>query len=267
MSTVRDKLWLFGAPIIERRGERAGGPQEHRMTALEGACYLGLPNSLFVTQHNFPEPPFDSYARPLMCLKQVVWSILGDSRSDRNDLEEVLKIAAKFPNIVGAIMDDFFKHPSREGPVARFTLEQTEEFRERLHNGPRKLDLWVVLYAHQLGLPSEEHLRRCDVVTFWNWWGREIKHLEANLPRLEARAGDRRKMLGCYFNDWGGTEEGGDGSLALDLMKHQCELGLRWLKEGRLDGMIFLGNPVCGMGLETVEWTRDWIARIADEPI
>jgi hypothetical protein len=50
-------------------------------------------------------------------------------------------------------------------------------------------------------------------------------------------------------------------------MKRQCELGLQWLKEGRLDGMIFLGNSVCGMGLETVEWTREWIAQVGDEPV
>lgn len=269
MSTVRDKLWLFGMPVMERHRERQESrfPRGHLMTTLEAAAYLGIPNALYVTQHNFPEPPFDSYARALVSMKRVVWSILGDSRSDRNDIEEVIRIAQDFPNITGGIMDDFFKHPRREGPVGRFTLEQVDEFRERLHAAARPLELWVVIYAHQLGMETDEHLARCDVVTFWNWWGRELDDLEENFARLEGRAGDRRKLLGCYFSDPGDAEEGGDGVLPLERMQRQCETGLRWMNEGRLDGIIFLGNPVCGLGVETVEWTRQWIAQIANEEL
>jgi hypothetical protein len=270
VSTVRDRLWLFGMPIIKRHEERqAGGllPPGRLMTAAEAALYLGTPNVLWVTQHDFPEPPFESYARPLAAFKRVVWSILGDSRSDRNDLEEVLRIAGEFPNIVGGMMDDFFKNPNREGPVARFTLAQTAEFAQRLHSAPRRMDLWVVLYAHQLGLDTEEHLQRCDVVTFWNWWGREVDELETNLPRFEERAGGRRRLLGCYFADYGEADDSGKGRLSLDRMKHQCECGLRWMKEGRLDGMIFLGNPMCGLGMEAVEWTREWIQEVGSQAL
>jgi hypothetical protein len=269
MSAVRDKLWLFGMPITERYWEwqKKQGRQGHLMTTLEAAAYLGIPNALYVTQHNFPEPPFDSYARALVSMERVVWSVLGDSRSDRNDVDEVIRLAGEFPNITGGILDDFFKHPKREGPVARFTLEQLDEFRERLHAAPRPLELWVVIYAHQLGMDTDAHLARCDVVTFWNWWGRELHDLEENFARLEQRAGDRPKLLGCYFGDPGGREEGADGVLPVDLMQHQCETALGWLKEGRLAGIILLGNPMCGLGLETVEWTRQWIARVGDDPV
>ena len=269
MSTVRDKLWLFGMPVMERHRERqeSRSPAGHLMTTLEAATYLGIPNALYVTQHNFPEHPFESYARALVSMERVVWSILGDSLSDRNDIGEVIRIAESFPNVAGGIMDDFFKSPTREGPVGRFSLEQVDEFRERLHAAARRLELWVVIYAYQLGMETGEYLARCDVVTFWNWWGRELHDLEENFARLEDRAGDRPKLLGCYFNDLGDAEDGGDGVLPLDLMRHQCETGLRWLRDGRLDGIIFLGNPVCGLGLETAEWTRQWIAQVADEEL
>jgi hypothetical protein len=253
---------MFGMPITERRRQWRDLPESVVMTTAEAAGYLGVPNALFVVQHDFPEPPFDGYARPLTPMKRVVWSILGDSRSGRSDIDEVIGLAERFPNITAGIMDDFFNNPNQEGPVARFTLEQTREFGDRLHNAARKLDLWVVIYAHQLDLPSEEYLELCDVVTFWSWWGRELPQLEENLDRLEQRAGDKPKMLGCYFTDPGGQQR-----LPLDLMKHQCELGLKWLKQGRLDGIIFLGNPICGMGMETVEWTREWIAKVADEEL
>ncbi len=39
------------------------------------------------------------------------------------------------------------------------------------------------------------------------------------------------------------------------------------MKEGRLDGMIFLASCTCDLGLEAVEWARQWIARVGDEPL
>lgn len=47
-------------------------------------------------------------------------------------------------------------------------------------------------------------------------------------------------------------------------MKLQCEAGLRWLREGRIEGMIFLGNTVLDLGYESAEWTRQWIQQVGD---
>jgi hypothetical protein len=48
--------------------------------------------------------------------------------------------------------------------------------------------------------------------------------------------------------------------MPLPVMEQQCSLGLRWLQEGRIEGMIFLASCLCDLGLEPVEWTRKWIA-------
>jgi hypothetical protein len=259
VAAIRDKLWFFGTPIMQRQSERDWLPAGHPMTAAEAAGYLGIPNVLWVNQKDIPEPPFDGYARPLAPMKQLVWSILGDSLSHRNDLEEVIHLSERFPNITGGIMDDFFRWVGQEGPVGKWTLEQVKASRDALHAAVRPLDLWVVIYACQLDLPSDSYLELCDVVTFWTWWAKELPELEANFAALERRAGDKRKLLGCYFVDFGD-----DSLMPLKLMEHQCDCGLTWLREGRLDGIIFLGNTLCGLGLETVEWTRDWIASIGD---
>ena len=47
--------------------------------------------------------------------------------------------------------------------------------------------------------------------------------------------------------------------------QEQCELGLEWLKQGRIDGMIFLASCICDLDLETVEWTRKWIQKVGDQ--
>jgi hypothetical protein len=48
--------------------------------------------------------------------------------------------------------------------------------------------------------------------------------------------------------------------MPLELMKRQTELGLQWLRAGQVEGLIFLATNVLDLGLETVAWTREWIA-------
>lgn len=70
----------------------------------------------------------------------------------------------------------------------------------------------------------------------------------------------KRLRLGCYMWDFGSKKP-----MPLELMKHQCDLGLKWLKAGRIEGMIFLATNVCDLPLESVEWTREWIGRAGDQ--
>ena len=53
----------------------------------------------------------------------------------------------------------------------------------------------------------------------------------------------------------------------LDLMRHQCELGLKWLKEKRIQEMIFLANTVLDIGAPGGEFARSWIAKVGREPL
>jgi hypothetical protein len=132
--------------------------------------------------------------------------------------------------------------------------------RRRLEVGGRRLDVWVTLYTHQLTPAVRPHLELCDRITLWSWRSADLKALEANLARLEALAPGKPIMLGCYMWDFGAGRP-----IPLEAMRRQCELGLQWLKAGRIDGMVFLGTPVCDLGLETVEWARRWIAEVGEQ--
>jgi hypothetical protein len=237
------------------------------MTPAEAAFYLGIPNVLMVNFGGIPTPDvFDQNAMALSPLQQVVWSIIGDSSSTRNDsqsdLEPVLALAAQFPNITGAIMDDFFHAPDADGKVSRVSVAQLAEFHAALHAVPRPLDLWVVLYRHDLEFGVQDHVAQCDVVNFWTWEPAQLWNLEANFARVEAMAPTKRKVLGCYMYDF---NEG--KPMPLDVMEHQCTLGLRWLREGRIDGMVFLASCICDTGLDAVEWSKRWIAEVGDQTL
>ena len=267
MGTLRDRMWIWGHVA----GSHNTGwhlPADSRMTPVEAAYYLDVRTLIMVCYGGLPQPPFDQHALAHSTLDRVVWSIVGDSGSKRNDeqsdLDEVLRVAAKHPNITGAMMDDFFHAEKDTGSadVGRYTSDELREFQRRLHEEVRRLDLWVVLYEHELHLDVARHLEFCDVVTFWTWNAPDLAELEANFARFEEKAGSARKVLGCYMWDYGLKRP-----MPVECMEKQCELARQWIRSGRIEGMIFLSNCVCDLGLEAVEWTRRWVARVGDEEV
>lgn len=263
MDRIRDRFWIWGHEAGSHTSPMAKDlwaiPGSSRMTPAEAACYMGIPNCMMVVFNNLPRPPFHQHALALSPLKQVVWSVVGDASSTRNDeqsdLEEILRLAGHgLTNISGAIMDDFF-HASG----ARYTPEQVSRLSGRLHAAPRPLDLWVVLYYNQLDQAIAPYLAFCDVVTFWTMPGSQLAHLEANFQRFLDVTPGKRRLLGCYMWNYGEREP-----MSVRRMRAQCELGLGWLQEGQIEGMIFLASCICDLDLEAVEWTRGWIAEVGD---
>ena len=258
---VRDKFWIWGHHAGSHNDDW-GLTATSRMTPAEGAFYLNVPNMILVRYNDLPEPPFEQYAVALRPLKQVVWSIVGAAGATENyEVEAARNLAAKFPNFTGVMMDDFFSDPET-GKVAVHDVESLNTIQKQLTVADRKLDLWVVLYNHQLEHPVGQHLETCDVVTFWTWNASQLIELEKNFTHAEELAPSPRKVLGCYMYDYGDRQP-----MPIALMQHQCEIGLQWLRDGRIDGMIFLASCICDLELETVEWTRDWIQRVGDEPL
>ena len=229
------------------------------MTPAEGAFYLGVPNLMMIRAAGKPPIPSDQYAIPFRPLKRVLWSLTGSGgTTDEAVREDALRLAGRFPNIVGFIMDDFFH---RDGS-GNLSVEQLRELRKRFVVNGRKLDLYVVVYTHMMHLPIREHLKYCDKITLWTWNANDLKDLEENFGRLEKLAPDHGKLLGCYTWDYPNKRP-----VPMDLMKKQCEIGLRWLRQGRIEGMIFLANTTGDLELETWEYARKWIAENGDKPL
>jgi len=264
MPKVIDRLWTWGHEAGSHNNAY-GLKGTSRMTPAEGAFYLGVPNLLMVRYNRKPAPPFDQHALALSPLRRVVWSIVGaGGLTEAREIDAVLGLAERFPNICGVIMDDFFKErPLEDGRIAVYTAEELKSMRERLFVKGRRLDLWVTLYTHNLDLPGlRECLDQCDVITYWTWHASDLPRLEENFEKLEDLTPFSRKALGCYMWDYG------DGRpMPISSMRHQCELGLRWLREERIEAMIFLASCICDLGIDAVEWTRRWILRVGEEEL
>jgi hypothetical protein len=100
------------------------------------------------------------------------------------------------------------------------------------------------------------------MLTLWTWNGDEVRDLDASLANLESLAPKARKSLGLYMWDYFNKRP-----MPIDLMKLQCERGLKWLREGRVENLIFLSSTLCDMGLPSVEFARQWIAEVGGQPL
>ena len=428
--TVRDRLWIWGHPEGSYNGPQWGLPSDSRITPLEAATWMGIPNIILIHYGDNPEPPLDQYAIPLEAASRVMWSIVGGGGRTNAELQAaVFDLAVRLPNLAALFMDDFFhfrgnptaqwladsqpefpveveivlpetKQVSRvelrqsDAPggthrTAEFTVEVRTEVDgwkqvgmatmpneagalseisfdsqlvsavrinilgthdnggplscgltsialfdggERLSVGdsdlsassrfphaeltieermaifdgragehwadyglyePRcildqapavaasltpteltalrtqmdgvrsDLGLGVVIYDYQLSAPSVvRHLDLVDLVVLWHWQPKDLRSLSQSLDRLRGIVPDKRLMIGCYMWDFQGGRE-----MPIDVMEYQCSQGLEWLRSGEIDGMVFLASNLCDLGLETVEWTKDWITRNGDVPV
>jgi hypothetical protein len=261
--TVRDRLWVFTcvAGSDDDFLKRANFPRMSWMTPAESAFYLNVPNLMMIRWQGKPEVPFDQAAIPFRPLKQLVWSLVdSDWRTNDASKKATFELAARCRNLSGFIMDDFFTR-SRNGE-ANLSLDELKDLRRELVINGRRRDLFVVVYYHNLKRPVKPYLELCDKITYWTWQARDLTRLEEGFRSLEELVPDRPKLLGCYFWDYGSNQP-----MPLELMQKQCRAGLEWLRAGRIEGLIFLGNTVCDLDLPAVEWTRKWIAEIGQQPL
>lgn len=287
---VRDRFWIFTNAEgtddhrIEKYGIRGGS----RMSPAESAYWLGLSNIHFIRDQNLPAYPnteldhtknsYEQYAISFEPLKRVGWSVIGSGGAGSMDeLNYVLDLAKKYPNISAVFLDDFIiDHNSVNSngvKVGKLALspDQLKEVKARMAEVNKNMELWVTLYTDALnpGTPRgygvepdlPTFIDLFDVVSLWTWRSEEIVDIEKNLSKLEAIAKDKTKVaLGIYVWDYSAGKV-----IPLDLMKHQCELGLKWLKEGRIHNMIFLGNTLFDFGFESVNYIKKFIAEVGDE--
>jgi hypothetical protein len=262
--TVRDRLWIFCCaansdfPAIGRRSV---------MTPAEGAFFFGVPNIIMVQSstkeaaYGRLQPPFAQYTVALRPLKRVVWSVVGSGGfTSPEETEEVLALPKTTPNFAGVMLDDFFTWRT-EGKRAQLTVEELKSIRQRVKQTNPKFDIMATVYLKHFGVPLQDYFDLIDVLTLWSG-AADLVNLEANFAKVEQALPKARKMLGCYVVDYGRK-----AGLPVDVMQRQCETGLRWLREGRIEGIIFLGNTTMDLGFESVEWTRQWIAKVGDQKL
>jgi len=303
---VRDHLWLFGCPpggsadYHENAGVRGGS----RMTPVEGAHWLGIPNLLFITQdHNRPlamwfeskwkaKTTKEQWAISFESMKSVNWAAVGSSGGGGlNTMPDIVSLAKSYRNFNGVYLDDFVKDAHR-GPDGRMvgkpamTEAELKSMRAQLAAVGRPMEVWTTIYTADLDPqhpdcvtcepPLVDSLKHFDVIVLWTWKSDDLRDLEKSLARLEAVRPKATKIaLGIYLWDYRSLDEKKKDDptyrfgkpVPLDLMELQCGLGLKWLREGRVSDLVILGNTHLDIGIPSAPWMRDWIKKNGDEKL
>ncbi|MEA4888585.1 MAG: hypothetical protein VB070_03870 [Clostridiaceae bacterium] len=265
MQTLRDTFWLWGqdAGTHHLPDNPFKLPGTNRMTPLEGAVYFDIPNICRVVYQGKPTIPYDQDAIVLDCLDRVVWSIadygsMGRPDDGDADVREVIRQAKLHKNVVGTIMDDFFV--SKEH-WAKYPVAKLQTYKKELDKKTgRHLDLWVVIYTHNFEEAVIPYLAKCDVVSMWTWWAKDIVHLDENLARLKTLCPGKKIVAGCYMWDYGDCRP-----ISPELMQMQLDRYYAWLKQGEIEGVIFCTSAIADIGLDAVYQTRDWIKKVGGE--
>ncbi len=274
-TTLRDKLWLFASPAhdddIYFRSNSGRFSRRSRITPAEGAWMLDVPNMILVTSQGCPMPYSEDaygYMESFCRMDKILWSVTG-SGGFRVGSEEgfICELTKKYPNISGAFLDDMFADwgiETEEELRAREEkyIAQLAEIRSKLDASDKRLELWATTYTRALGKFTPKLYDALDGITIWNMDAKSVGDMEGDFERWENFLPSKRKMLGLYFYDYPR-----DCAYTDEQMEVQCELGRRLLKEGRVEGVIFLTNCVMGIGLSSEYWLRDWIRRVGDEVI
>lgn len=260
-----DNIWLWGhnAGVHHKPINTYNLPGDNLIGPKEACDYLGIRKCCRVAYGKAgPFPPFDSEAQKLKDLKEVVWSAIGDASSkqhgeNKSDLEEILRISNMYDNISGAILDDFFITPTSDGQVARHSLESIREMRDKLHKfNKRPLDLWLVWYTHQLNYELTDYIELFDVVTLWEWKGTNLMELDSNIHKFIDKTPRKRRLIGCYMWNFGEKTP-----ITIPQMEHQLQVCYKWIETGKIEGIVLCANTVVDIGLESVEYTRNWISK------
>lgn len=262
--TVRDKLWLWGHIEGSHNGRwnLPSGDEGSQITIADACNYMDIKNCIVVEFEGKPESGTEAtYAAQLSDCKRVGWSAVGANSphsviSDHLEpVRTILKLSDEFPNINEVMFDDFF---TADKP--RVTLNQLIEMRDLLHERENPLDMWVVVYDFNLEkFLKDDYLQYFDVLNFWTWESENLEALEANLVKLRSRVPGKRIVLGCYMYDYGIGKP-----IPVTRMAAQCQLGLRLLNEGVIEGMVFLASCICDLNIDAVEWTREWITHVGN---
>ena len=216
------------------------------ITPEEFAEEYQIENAFLVSYGGNITPPFEPFAERMKDLRNIKWSILGNStdplpESPLGFAEEIIELSKKYPNITGGVIDDFYA-PVR---LKRFPPEVLRAIQKRLaENG---LDFWGVLYESHIYMDDVKKYYDCfDGITFWIWEQDHIDQLEENLNQFFTLFPEKRKMVGVYLFDYAGGKE-----MDINRFKKQVERYLSLLEEGKIEGIIFCSGCVGDAPLET----------------
>ena len=185
---------------------------------------------------------------------RIGWGI-GHDKSLPTVLEQaaaVSRLARQFPNVAGALFDDFIGAVDGGG----YSHADCVSIRDALKRDDPTLQLYTTTYTHEVAAGRwEQYVSLVDGVFMWVWESENLVHLDTHVTQCRELMGDKPVIMGCYLRDYPA-----DMPVPMDRLRSQWERLPGYLQAGLVDGYCLLGTYLIDHQPEQAEWVRDFIA-------
>ena len=269
MTKLKDKFWMWGY-TQGKIPEEIPFVRTPSYCSLETAAqYFGMGNVVFMNGMHNIENINDQHLGYLKNFNRVVCGLPHGENTVQGALK-VSEMSLQFPNISGAILDDFLQvggHP--------MNIERMRDIRNALKSRNPALELYVVYYSDIDHEDLTPYLEYIDVINLWRWVSTEHFWRAESSPyiiRLKRETG-KRIIQGVYLQNYGEAGSSNPSPMDMGLWELQwlkifnmLSHGITTLQEGHyhiLDGCVLLQNGCCGHPAfrEQVIWLKnnlDW---------
>jgi len=240
-------IWVWGYTLKTVPGNVPYVENRRSYCSLEdGARYLGADNLVYMDSAHDLGALNPAQMERLSAFKQVVCGLTHIEEADGWHLfyeeaaRKVSELSLRFPNITGAIIDDFRDPP---GPSGKMTPEELKRIYLALKSVNPALKLYVVRY--HVRQDYDELLAYKDYfdgINVWCWnttehfWKMLYKY---DLLKLRATLPGKEVLQGQFIHDFGNQL---CAPMPMDQLQLQCEKISLSMREKRIDGWVVLQN-------------------------
>ncbi len=256
-----NQYWIWGY-VMKEVPERLPFMNQATYCSLEtAASYFGADNVVFMNSAHGIDNLSDELLHWVGGSRQIICALSHGAYAE--SAAKVSEFSLRYPNITGAIIDDFLDYG---GPSCNMTPEEMREVHEALKSRNPALKLWVVRYSRHPIDEIEPFLDYIDGINWWIWVSTE--HYWRYQYPLDLKALGKYKkpiLQGVFLNNYG---EGLTQPLSLPLMELQMTKitdAMRnqalWYGHTETVGCVLLQNGWMGKESHRAEtmWLKSYI--------
>lgn len=255
---LKDCLWTWGNPEMTTAGEHTAAAFAQASPA-ERSKLLGTPN-VILGGNGLPNDDAEAelLTKQVAHCPRIIWEITADGAGGppfvyKERIAQVLRLAQKYPQIEGVVLDDM----SSSGMDKGFRAENIAHIRELLGEANKRIKIWGVVYTMNLERPGmNECIKELDVILLCEWFGDKVGDLEKHVAHCEKLFPGKPIVLGTYLYDYGQNKR-----MTPDLLERQYSLARELFRKGRIKGIEF---TTIDNDADAVAWTADWIKHVGD---
>ena len=238
--SLRDRVWNWGYVMP---GELPGKmpfiyPATSSCSLETAAAYLGTPNVVLMN-NNWT-------ASDLELLKGSKRVLCAITSRDIAGAKKVSELSKKYPNIVGALIDDFY--PGKE----KLPVEVLKDVYAALKSANPELKLYVVRYTFCKDDVLVPYLPYFDVINLWVWVAnkKEWTTLDKRIEKLQ-EVTHKPVLMGLFLHNYGEELPPGETEnepysdtkpVSMDILEAQFVKSTKLLRKGKIEGFVILQN-------------------------